>query len=243
MASQPALVGKVKGIYYNGLDISSESNNIDLQHGIEDLPSDNFGAAFKDHEAGLAYCSGKVGIMLPGDHVLESALGDGVATSGNIISLLADGLGAGATSFALSGLSVERRRGLQIGQLYSTTLNVACKGAPGLLRGKLLEAVVSRSASANTAGIQFTGGVPAGQSLYIAYHVIEMTATNVAAVVQRDDNAGFTSALTAIAMTTFTGIGAEVKSVPGPITDDRFRLSFTLTGTGSYTVVAVLAVQ
>jgi hypothetical protein len=236
------LVTKATGIYYNGYDIAAESSAVALTYGIEEVGADNFGANYKDWEPGLHHCRGTVDVMLATDHLLEAAQSAGVGVGTNLLAFLVGGSTAGSIAFALSGLSLNRRRGFQIGQLYSSALDISCKGTP-LVRGKLLEAVTSRSASADTTGIQFTGGVSSTQRLYIAYHVTQMTATNLAAVLQRDDNSGFTSATTAITLTTATGITREFASVAGAITDDWYRLSFTLTGAGSYTAVAVIAVQ
>jgi hypothetical protein len=241
MADKLVLKGPAKSIWLNGYDISAESNRINLESAIEEQPSDNFANGAKETEPGMEMVKGTVAVMLPITFAWEKALFDARGT-GVVLAFCFEGNSAGQLAYAVYGLSTKHYPGAQVGQLLGTTVELASKGTP-MLRGKVLEAVTQRSASGNSGSLQLVGGVPSGQSLWIAYQVREMTATNLAAVLQRDDNAGFSSPLTAITLSTFTAVGGEVKSVAGPITDDYYRLAFTLTGVGNYQVAAILAVQ
>jgi hypothetical protein len=101
-------------------------------------------------------------------------------------------------------------------------------------RGQLIHpANVVRSAG-GTGSTAILGTIPAGRSLYVAIHVFTVTGTTPALTltVQRDDNAGFTTPITAATVGPVSAATASLTVVPGPITpDDRYRLVWTLTGT------------
>ena len=58
---------------------------------------------------------------------------------------------------------------------------------------------------------------------------------------QSDDNSGFTSATNRITFTQATGVTSELLSVAGAITDDYWRLSYTIVG-GSFTFAVALGI-
>lgn len=101
-------------------------------------------------------------------------------------------------------------------------------------RGQLIHpANVLRSAG-GTGSTAVLGTVPTGRNLLVAIHVLTVTGTTPAltVTVQRDDNAGFTSATTVATLGPVSAPQASLTTVPGPITpDDRYRVTWTLTGT------------
>lgn len=101
-------------------------------------------------------------------------------------------------------------------------------------RGQLIHpANVVRSAG-GTGSTAVLGTVPAGRSLLAAIHVLAVTGTGPALTitVQRDDNAGFTTPTTVATLGPISAPTAQLTTVVGPITpDDRYRVTWTLTGT------------
>lgn len=83
-----------------------------------------------------------------------------------------------------------------------------------------------------TTGIQL-GAVADGQTLVIGYHVLSLTGTSptIAIVVQSDDNSGFTTAASQHSTGTLSTATSGYVTVAGPITDDWFRVSYTVGGT------------
>ena len=101
-------------------------------------------------------------------------------------------------------------------------------------RGQLIHpANVVRSAG-GTGSTAVLGTIPTGKSLLVSMHVLTVTGTGPALTltVQRDDNAGFTSPTTVATVGPVSAPTASLTVVAGPITpDDRYRVTWTLTGT------------
>lgn len=88
------------------------------------------------------------------------------------------------------------------------------------------------------------GQVPAGKSLYAIWHLYGITGGGqVAAIVQSDDNAGFSSAITRGTFATRSAIGSEVLVIPGPITDDYWMFNWSFpSGTPTVSFAAVFGI-
>lgn len=101
-------------------------------------------------------------------------------------------------------------------------------------RGQLIHpANVVRSAG-GTGSTSVLGTVPTGKSVVAAIHVLTVTGTTPALTltVQRDDNAGFTTPVTVATLGPVSAPTSSLTVVAGPITpDDRYRVTWTLTGT------------
>ena len=111
-------------------------------------------------------------------------------------------------------------------------MNITGNAAGSLIRGTL-EFNASAASSGNSTGIQ-EGAVAAGQSLYANLHVTAAAGTTLDVVVQSDNSGAFSSATSRITFTQATGLTSEHLSVAGAITDDYFRVNYTIVG-GSFT--------
>lgn len=124
----------------------------------------------------------------------------------------------------------------QVGDLAMGNVSGATNTGP-VVRGKLLHpSSASRTASSTGTGRQL-GAVVSGKSMYAALHVISVSGTSptLDVIVQSDDNAGFTSPTTRITFTQTGTTGAEWGSVAGAVTDDYWRISYTIGGTDTPT--------
>ena len=77
-----------------------------------------------------------------------------------------------------------------------------------------------------------------------ALHVLSVAGTStptLTVIVQSDDNAGFTTPTTRISFTAATAVGAQWGSVAGALTDDYWRISYTISGTNPVFAFAVSA--
>lgn len=131
----------------------------------------------------------------------------------------------------------------QVGDLAMT--KVSGQSSTGaLVRGQLIHpGSASRTSSSTGTGRQM-GAVTSTQSLYAALHVLSISGTSTPTLtvkIQSDDNAGFTSATDRITFTANTAVGYEWKSVAGAITDDYWRVSYTISGTNPVFSFAVVA--
>ena len=107
-------------------------------------------------------------------------------------------------------------------------------GDGAVARGALIHpANVLRTAGGTGNGVQL-GTVATGRQLLVAINVTTVTGTTPALTitVQRDDNAGFTTPTTVTTLGPTAVPTSSLVAVPGPITpDDRYRITWTLTGT------------
>ena len=106
-----------------------------------------------------------------------------------------------------------------------------------------------RAAAGNGATVQLLdngGGVPAGQYLYAALHLQSVAGTStptLTAVVESDDNAGFTTPVTRLTFAPATARGGQLLRVAGPITDTFYRVKWTVSGgTPSFLFAATIGV-
>ena len=129
-----------------------------------------------------------------------------------------------------------------VGELAMGSVSSTVSNGP-LVRGRLLHpSSVARTSSASGVARQL-GEVIAGKSLYAALHVIAASGTSptLAVKVQSDDNADFTTPTDRITFTTATAKGAQWSSVAGAITDDYWRVTYTIGGTSPSFAFAVTA--
>ena len=101
-------------------------------------------------------------------------------------------------------------------------------------RGQLIHPANVVRTTSGTGSTSILGTIPAGRSLLVAIHVLTVTGTTpqLTLTVQRDDNGGFASPTTAATLGPVSAPTSSLTVVPGPITpDDRYRVTWTLTGT------------
>lgn len=110
-------------------------------------------------------------------------------------------------------------------------VQISGAGAGPLVRG-ILESNQSTASSGTSTGYQL-GAVSATQSVYANLHVTAAAGSTLDVIVESDDNAGFTSATTRMTFTQATGITSEHLNLAGAITDNFWRVSYTIAG-GSF---------
>ena len=120
---------------------------------------------------------------------------------------------------------------------------VSLKSSGVIARGRLLHPGATARTSSSTGTGRQLGAVAAGKSLYAALHVVEVSGTtpSLTVKVQSDDNSGFTSATDLITATAATARTFQWSSVAGAITDDYWRITYTISGTGPSFKFAVTA--
>ena len=127
-----------------------------------------------------------------------------------------------------------------VGELASATISGSSSTGP-VVRGLLVHpSNVARTSSGTGTGRQI-GAVAAGKKVYAALHVLAASGTSpeLDVIVQSDDNAGFTSPTTRLTFSTATGRTSELMSAAGAITDDYWRVSYTIAGTSPSFTFAV----
>lgn len=136
--------------------------------------------------------------------------------------------------------------GGSIGEMLKFSAEAEASGGDtGLIKGYIGYNGTASSTSSTTG--QQIGAVSAGQKLYGALHVIGFNgaAPTLDVKIQSDDNSGFTSATDRITFTQATAATSEwAPPVAGAITDDYWRINYTLGGTiTDVTFVVFLGIQ
>jgi len=120
----------------------------------------------------------------------------------------------------------------EIGEL--TPYSSKALGDGAIARGALLHTPDVVESGGGTGSTFILGTVPAGRSILASIHALALDGTSpqLTVTVERDDNAGFASATTVATLGPVGAATAQLTTVAGPITpDDRYRVTWTLTGT------------
>ncbi|MCY0930785.1 hypothetical protein OTB20_32270 [Streptomyces sp. H27-H1] len=110
------------------------------------------------------------------------------------------------------------------------------KGASAwpLVRGQIAHPAGTARTSTGVGTAVQLGAVTAGKRLYAALHVLSVAGTtpSITARIESDNAVGFPSATTQLTFTAATAAGGEaLRTTGGAITDDWFRVAWTITGT------------
>ena len=178
---------------------------------------------------------------------VDAKLGVSGALGGSIIPVTvcptANGGADGEIAFTGRGLETQ----YQIlsgapGEIAPFSLTAMGLSQP-LVRGTVLSASgTARTVSGSGTG-RLLGAVAAGQSMFLALHVVAISgAPTFSVVLESDDNSGFTSPTTQLTSASYSAAtGSEWQSVAGAITDTYWRVKWTVTG-GTSPSVSMLAV-
>ncbi len=122
--------------------------------------------------------------------------------------------------------------------------DMAGTNVSGNARGKLARGIIEISTATPTTGTTTgsqIGALSSSQRMYANLHVTAVAGSTLDVIVQSDDNSGFTSPTNRITFTQASGVTSEHLSVAGAITDDYWRLSYTISG-GSFTFAVALGI-
>lgn len=111
-----------------------------------------------------------------------------------------------------------------------------------IARGKLIHPTTARTSSSTGTAHQL-GAVASGKRLYAALHVLSVSGTNPTLDVKiQSDTSGFGSATDRITFSQATATANRYQwgSVAGAVTDDYWRVSYTIGGTGSPTFAFIV---
>lgn len=148
---------------------------------------------------------------------------------------------AGEVSYFLNALHAQYNSSARIGEALGFQARAGARDK--LIRGTLMESRVV-TASGSGAARQL-GQVTAAQRVYAILHVTSASGTtpSFTARLESDNGSGFPSATTRITFTAATAITSEFLSATGAITDDWWRIAWTVSGgSPSFTWAAAVGV-
>ena len=172
------------------------------------------------------------------DEIMFAALGTADVTQSFSI-----GSTVGSNGYTFKSLSTSYSPiGGQPGELAMASLAGQSSGT--IARGKLIAADTTAVTSSSTGTAVQVGALSSSQVLYAGLHVTAASGTTptLAVVVQSDNASNFPSPTSRITFSTATDAANrhQFSSVAGAVTDDWWRVSYTVTGTGPSFAFAVV---
>ncbi len=232
-------------IWMNQWDISGQSNVARVTVEREELAAPLFGSTATRVTAGLwmAQLSAQgLTDFAPGaiQNILRGTFGQTVNVITTVSPTGVDG--SYAETFLARTFELKQLDDVPVGQLSAFAITAKSRGTVPV-KGTLL---FNSTDTANGTGTgRQLGSVAAGQSVYAGLHVFAASGTTptLDVVIESDDNSGFTSAATRLTHAQKTTAGSDWQSAAGAITDDWWRVSYTITGgTPSFTFAVVVGI-
>lgn len=234
-------------LFVAGADLTGSTNKVEVMAEKPEVVVTTFGSGgWEELLAGIGAASFAVeGFFEAGDPTMPddaawAALGEVEAWTVCPV----DG-SAGAVAFFTKALEGNYMP-LQGGVGDAASFTAAAKSSWPFVRGVVGQPPGSPiTADGNASGYQL-GAVPNGKSLYASLHVLSVAGTGTPTLsvsVESDDNASFTSAIERIAFDDATAVGAQIARLTAPLTDDYYRVSWTVTGTSpSFLAIVALGI-
>lgn len=235
-------------IFAGAADLTGASNKLDLAATVEKKVSTTFASQGSEECLG-GLGSGKFDVegfweaadLTKVDDAAWAALGNPGAWTA-----CPNDATVGAVGYFLNGLESDYSFLGEVGEIAPYKASVVSASWP-VVRGQIAHPPgTARTVTGVGSSVQL-GAVPVGKSLYAALHVLSVAGgatPTITARVEADNATGFPSPITVATFAAATTPGGQILRAAGPITDDWFRLAWTITGTGppSFLLVATLGI-
>lgn len=231
-------------IYLAQFDLSAKHNQIEITQDVEEKDATGFALnGWKAFLAGLKSARAKGKAFWDADATAGTGLQDVVQSKLGVIdvpfTVIPEGLTAGNFAATFKAMTAKFARSGQVGELAMGDIEAATSSGV-LVQGTLLHTGTAAAGGNGTS--RQLGAVSATQRVYAALHVVALSGGTLTVKLQSDNATGFPSSADQATFTALTGPGSEWKEVAGAITDDWWRVSWTLTG-GSATFIVVMGIQ
>lgn len=221
-------------IFFGQYDISADHNQVRVVTGVEPQDRTTFGQTTRIKTAGLR--TGEMngeGFLDYGTAAVETYLSSNLGLNNVPITVTPNGTANERAAFMQALIASLNPVGGTVGEMHKFAWKGETGQTPLVHTGVLMAAKAARTSSSNSGTAQQLGVVGASQRIWAALHVFAASGTSPQLVVTvKSDNAvGFASPATQITFTTATAATSEVKSTAGAITDDYWRVDWTISGT------------
>lgn len=231
-------------ICYGGRDLSGELSSLNMEYTAETPDATVLSDITRRRLPGLLSINSNHNgwwDSVSATDSLDKDLFDQVGANPLLISAAPNAGAQGEPSYSWQALTAEYSPGATVGEVFAFTFNTM--GDSRLIRGTVLESgTFGVTADGDAAQL---GAAATTDTIYSAFHVIAAsgTAPTLDVVLESDDDSGFPSAVTRITHTQFTGVGAELLTLAGPVTDDWWRYTLTIADTiPSFTVFGAVGI-
>lgn len=221
-------------VWYNGVDISGLSNACSLGFDADVVETTNFASGgWRERVSVLKSAEWSIAGFIDddADGLFQTDLGETYTELP--ISLVpfkvAATVAEGDTAYSIGSLRSSFSRPSQLGDMLRFNVTAPSTRSGG--RGQVLDYQTGITATANSTGRQL-GALSATQVLQCNLHVFSGTGT-IVFTLESDALSDFASATTR-ATFALSAVGAEMETVVGAVTDDWWRLLYTVTS-GTWT--------
>lgn len=232
MTATPWILKNCK-LYLAQFDLSGMTNSLSLTQEYDEVDCTAFGDTCRHGVPGLAKISFEHQGYFEADGTDEpdDAMAAKFATA-SVPMMVCPTTGAVATTaYFAPKLATKYTWGGTVGDINAFTVTGAGSGY-ALIRGQIM-ATGAKTSTGNGTAYQL-GQVSAAQKLYAQLHVFAASGTDetLDVLVTSDNAEGFSSAATRITFAQKTAVGSEwATPVAGAITDDWWRVEYTIGGT------------
>lgn len=227
-----------------GYDFTTDLNQLSINASVDDLDNTVFGlGGYRRRVGGLRNVETSYSGFWQSDTTdapdpqAFPSLGtaDQVVTIGNDDAEL-------STAYMFQGGKFSYNMFGQIGEVTPFDLDIMGTNPVGLVRGSITKAKGDVSATGATGTAWNGGNVGASQYLYATFHVFGTPGTTITAIIESDDNAGFTTATTRITFGPITTAGGTWGTrVAGALAETHYRLRVTAI-TGTFTIASAIGI-
>jgi hypothetical protein len=237
-------------LYLAQYNLTGYTNEMSVTASAEEVDNTVFGATTRSRAAGLMDVEASASGFLEADATsaatfkIDDILNQKHLVTNQPLTYCPTTGAQGEKAFSFLAAVGEVNRGGTVGEMYKFDMSAYCTGGQ-LVRMTVME-TGAKTATGNGTGQQL-GAVSATQKMYAVLHVIAASGTtpSITVKVQSDDNSGFSSPTDRFTFTAATGLTSEwATPVNGAITDDYWRLVWTVSGTTpSLTIVGAVGIQ
>ena len=223
------------------IDLSGNANSMSFDAPYETTDTTSFADLVRKREALLHDSSFEIGIQADAAEQPRADLESLQSDPDGLWSWIESNASMAEQDYGLfvQALQTNLQRVAQMDGIL--TLNVSGDGNGHLIVGQVMQEDETLSATGQSTGFQF-GALSAGETLRAAMFVLTATAGTLDMTIESDDNSGFTSATTRMTFSQFSAVGTEQQTVAGAITDDWWRVNYTI-ATGPFVAVVLMGKQ
>ena len=231
-------------VFSGGYDLSSHITSVNLDITAEELDATTINSGgFKSKLGGIKDSTLQLdGFYEAGANKPDALLG---ASVGNelLVTTVPDA-GVGNTAYFMKSRLFSYQMFGAVGEIAPFSISKS-QSSDVVVQGKVQidEAI---TATGNSPGVQL-GAVGATEKCFVGIHCYGVSGTSTPTItfkLQSDDNASFTSPTDRITFTGITAIGSDFQSVAGAITDQHWRLNYTVSGTNpSFSIHATIGIE
>lgn len=231
-------------IYWNEVAVTDISNSVSVEMGLEPQDCTTWGATARKYAAGLFTGS-----------VTADGFADFTGYDGSLDSIFRNRTNARVTvtsdsadaSVAYFFTAIHNEMSPlsgTVGEMAAVSVTASVRGQYGPIRGQIMVPLAARGGSSSGTAYQL-GAVSATQRVFGHLHVTAASGSSptLDVTLRSDDNQGFSSPTTRLTFSQQTTTGSSSQDAGGAITDDWWRVTWTIGGgSPSFTFVVVAGI-